>query len=151
MHKGSAEQMYDAMVAKLEELEGGYIESATNTTNIDMRPIIDEDLIIEADDQAVITSAIDVDDIRDEFIQVLIDEVEKDVKSLLTGLDWQIDDAEDALVLTGVSNSDNHVLEFTIPFDDLSFNIDEAEKDKDTILEAVQAEVDKIPKEGGTL
>lgn len=136
---------YEIMKYNIHEV--GDIEAATNTSGISAKPsvlnTVTEDVITPDDD---VTSAQDFDADMDgeRYLHNLIGDIQSEVESEVDGLIFNTDD--DSLLVTVTYTG--KVIEFAVPFEDLSFNFDTMEEDvsyvANTILEEIETNLDDV-------
>jgi len=100
------------------------VNSATNTSGI-------------ADVSEPITAE---EDSEDDYLDKLYSEVEAAADDMNIGLGWKVEDSE--IYLDATQLDTDKVVRFTIPRDDLSFDLSKIDDDVKTIVDAMKSELD---------
>lgn len=127
MRKGTPEQFIAELTNKISELKHDDIESA--------RVIVEEDDVITAEED-IVDDVVDVPAETDEdYLDGLYTNVETELNDMVQGVAWSSDEEN---IYMDVSFSDDHVITFTIPKEDLMFDLASMDKDVNYICTAVR-------------
>lgn len=127
MRKGTPDQFIAELQNKINELKHEDIESA--------RVIVEEDDIITADEEIIDEVAEDFDSSDEDYLDGLYNNVETELNDMVEGVAWSSDDEN---IYMDVSFSDDHIITFTIPKEDLLFDLASIDKDVNYICTAVR-------------
>ena len=127
MRKGTPEQFIAELTNKISELKHDDIESA--------RVIVEEDDVITAEED-IVDDVVDVPAETDEdYLDGLYNNVETELNDMVQGVAWSSDEEN---IYMDVSFSDDHIITFTIPREDLMFDLASMDKDVNYICTAVR-------------
>lgn len=127
MRKGTPEQFIAELTNKISELKHDDIESA--------RVIVEEDDVITAEED-IVDDVVDVPAETDEdYLDGLYTNVETELNDMVQGVAWSSDEEN---IYMDVSFSDDHIITFTIPKEDLMFDLASMDKDVNYICTAVR-------------
>lgn len=127
MRKGTPDQFISELQNKINELKHEDIESA--------RVIVEEDDIITADEEIIDEVSEDFDSSDEDYLDGLYNNVETELNDMVEGVAWSSDDEN---IYMDVSFSDDHIITFTIPKEDLLFDLASIDKDVNYICTAVR-------------
>lgn len=132
MRKGTPEQFIAELTNKISELKHDDIESA--------RVIVEEDDVITAEED-IVDDVVDVpeetefEDSDEDYLDGLYNNVETELNDMVQGVAWSSDEEN---IYMDVSFSDDHIITFTIPREDLMFDLASMDKDVNYICTAVR-------------
>ena len=136
MRKGTPEQFIAELTNKISELKHDDIESA--------RVIVEEDDVITAEED-IVDDVVDVPAETDEdYLDGLYTNVETELNDMVQGVAWSSDEEN---IYMDVSFSDDHIITFTIPKEDLMFDLASMDKDVNYICTAVRESNPSEPEE----
>lgn len=120
MRKGRPEQLIAELENKISELRG----RDANSSSV----IIDKD-------EDLITADQDIVDENDEYLEILYNNVETELDDLVQGVAWNHDSEN---IYMDVNFTDGHVITFTIPKEDLEYDLANPDMDVQYICTAVR-------------
>lgn len=115
---GTPEQFLNALENKINELDGYEVDSATNVSNIPSAPEM----------RNVKSSEMNID--KERYLHNLIGDLELDLNDCIQGLTCDYED--DNLYLT-VQTMEGEIVQYTVPFSDMSFDFNQIDQDVNTI------------------
>lgn len=127
---GTPEQFMNALENKINELGGYDVDSATNVSNIPSAPEM----------QNVKSSDMNID--KERYLHNLIGDLELDLNDCIQGLTCDYED--DKLYLT-VQTMDGEIIQYTVPFSDMSFDFNTIDQDVNTISEYILGDLGMDP------
>lgn len=128
MRKGTPAQLIAELTDKIDELKG------VNSSKV----IVDDEEDVIVADEEVEEEEIPVDVVEDdhaEYLTGMYASIENELKDLTESVAWDSD--EDSIYLD-VNFADGHVFSFTIPKADLSYDLQDPDKDIEYICKAVR-------------
>lgn len=137
MRKGTPNQLIAELTNKIEELKGEDINSSAIIVDTDEDVITADEQIDEfiPEEEFEDIEEPEVEETSVDYLDKLYEDVEKELEDEITGISWASDDEN---VYMDANFFNGHVLTFTIPKEDLEFNIDGIDKDVEYICVAVR-------------
>jgi len=125
MRKGTPNQFIHELINKIDELKSEDVESSA--------VIVDEDDVIEADE--IIDEVSEPETTDETYLEGLYSSVEDKLNDLVSGVSWSGDEEN---IYMDVNFLDGSIFTFTIPRNDLVFDMDNMNTDVNYICTAVR-------------